>query len=70
MEHVRLSENENIGPGNYTLILKGSGDGVLYSGLLSLQTFSFGNILREHNVQKLSLSSGESVVRLLLSCVY
>jgi hypothetical protein len=72
MEHVRLSENENIGPWNYVLILKGSGEGVLYSGLLSLQNFSFGNILREHNVQKLGLflSSGERVGRLLLSCVY
>jgi hypothetical protein len=38
MEHVRLSENENIGPWNYVLILKGCGDGVLYLGLPSLQT--------------------------------
>jgi hypothetical protein len=54
-EHVRLSENENIGPWNYALILKGFDDDVLYSRLLSLQNFSLGNILRKHNVQKLGL---------------
>jgi hypothetical protein len=36
----------------YVLILKGSDDGVLYSGLPSFRTFSLANILKEHNVSE------------------